>query len=80
MALSPQPASTFDIGFFRNTGLTLVIATLVAGAITLSLTLMESRSIILARQEQAKVPAEIMAAEVTESIQTAYQVEQTGLQ
>jgi hypothetical protein len=73
MAFSPQPASTFDIRFFRNTGLTLVIATLVAGAITLSLTLTESRSIILAGQAQTKVPAEIMAAEVTESIQTVYQ-------
>jgi hypothetical protein len=80
MALSPQPASTFDIGFFRNTGLTLVIATLVAGAITLSLTLTESQSITLARQAQTKVPAEIMAAGVTGSIQIAGQEEQTGPQ
>lgn len=80
MALSSQPASTFDIGFFRNTGLTLVIATLVAGAITLSLTLTESRSIILAGQAQTKVPAEILAAGVTESIQIAGQEKQTDPQ
>jgi hypothetical protein len=79
MALSPQPASTFDIGFFRNTGLALLIATLVAGAITLSLTLMESRSVILAREVQTQEPAETMAG-VTGAIQRAYQEVQTGLQ
>ena len=79
MTLSPQPASTFDMGFFRTTGLALVIATLVAGAITLSLALTEGRSIILAREAQTQEPAKIVA-EVTGSIQTAYQEEQTGLQ
>ena len=79
MALSPQPASTFDFGFFRNTGLALVVATLAAGAITLSLALAESRSITLAREAPAQGPAEIMA-EATGSISTAYPEQQTGLQ
>lgn len=71
VALLPQP----DVRFFRNTGLALVTATLMAGAITLSLTLTENRSVILALQAQTKEPAEIIAAEVTESIQTDYQEE-----
>ena len=48
MALSPQP----DIRFFRNTGFALVTATLMAGAITLSLTLTTNRSIALVRNAE----------------------------
>jgi hypothetical protein len=74
MALSHEPASTSDLGFFRNTGFALVVATLVAGAITLSLTVKESRSIQTASKEaQTKEPAEIVTADVTGSIQTASQ-------
>jgi hypothetical protein len=44
MALSPQP----DIRFLRNTGFALVTATLLAGAIMLSLVRTESKPVILA--------------------------------
>jgi hypothetical protein len=44
MLLSPQP----DIRFLRNTGLTLVTATLMAGAVLLSLTLTERKPIMIA--------------------------------
>jgi hypothetical protein len=79
MALSPRPASTLDIGFFRNTGLALVIATLAAGAITLSLALTESQSIVLAQKAQTNEAAEIMA-EVTGSVVTANQRQQSDLE
>ena len=70
MAL-PQPA--LDVAFFRNTGFILVLATLVAGALTLFLTVTESRSIILAQKAQMTEPAETVTAEITDSIQTASQ-------
>jgi hypothetical protein len=44
MALSSQP----DIQFLRNTGLTLVTATLMAGAVLLSLTLTERKPVAIA--------------------------------
>lgn len=44
MPLLPQP----DIRFLRNTGLTLVTATLMAGAVLLSLTLTERKPIVIA--------------------------------
>ena len=44
MPISPQP----DIQFLRNTGLTLVTATLMAGAVLLSLTLTERKPIVIA--------------------------------
>jgi hypothetical protein len=47
VALSSQP----DIRFFRNTGLALVAAALMAGAITLSLTL-KSGSVTLVRNTE----------------------------
>jgi len=65
--------ATFDLAFFRNTGFLLVFATLVAGALTLFLTVAESRSIILAQNAQAKEPAKIVTAEVTGSSQTVSQ-------
>lgn len=37
MSLSSQPAEALDHRFFRNTGLVLVMGTLMAGAITLTL-------------------------------------------
>jgi len=62
---SSQPATTFDLAFFRNTGFILVLATLIAGALTLFLTLTESRSIILAQNAQAMDSAKIATAEAT---------------
>ena len=56
MPLSPQP----DIRFLRNTGLTLVTATLMAGAVLLSLTLTERKPIVIASNA---VPAGVTAAE-----------------
>jgi hypothetical protein len=57
VALSSQP----DIRFFRNTGLALVTATLMAGAITLSLTL-KSGSVTLVRD--AEGPAKTASQEL----------------
>jgi hypothetical protein len=51
MALSSQP----DIRFLRNTGLTLVAATLVAGAIMLALVRTESKPVILADSSDGSV-------------------------
>jgi hypothetical protein len=48
MALPSRPESTSDIAFFRNTGLALILATLVAGAITISLTLTQNAPMQLA--------------------------------
>ena len=70
---SSQPATTFDLAFFRNTGLALVFATLVAGALTLFLTVGESRSIILAQKAQMKEPSKIVTVEISGSMQTASQ-------
>ena len=39
MTQSSEQAPDFDIGFFRTTGLVLVVATLLAGGITLTLTI-----------------------------------------
>ena len=73
MALSPQPISTSDIAFFRNTGLALVIASLLSGAITLSLTVRENRSITLAQETMTKERAKIVTADVSGSIPTYHQ-------
>ena len=54
-----QPDIPLDLRFFRFTGVALVVATLVSGAITLSLTVGESRAIDLAQQEQSKVPLQL---------------------
>ena len=70
---SSQPAATIDLAFFRNTGFILVVATLIAGALTLFITLTESRSIILAQDAQAKESAKIVTAEVTGDSQTVPQ-------
>ena len=70
---SSQPAATFDLTFFRNTGFILVVATLIAGALTLFLTLTESRSIIHAQDVQAMASAKVVTAEATGSSQTASQ-------
>jgi hypothetical protein len=70
---SSQPAAAFDLAFFRNTGFILVLATLIAGALTLFLTLTQSQSIILAQNAQAIESAKIVTAEVTGSSQTASQ-------
>ena len=73
MALTSDPAPTFDVGFFRNTGFALVLATLIAAAITLSLTLSESRIMNLAQEAHSKEPVRIGSAEVTGPIQVASQ-------
>ena len=70
---SPQPATTFDLAFFRNTGFILVLATIIAGALTLFLTVAESQSIILAQKAQMKEPTKIVTVEITGSIQTVSQ-------
>jgi hypothetical protein len=57
--MAPKPA---DVVFLRNTGYSLVFATLVAGAITLTLTLKESWSIQIAQQPEIKAPLQISAA------------------
>lgn len=41
MALAHLPKAPPDIGFFRNTGLTLVALTLLTGTITVSMTLIQ---------------------------------------
>ena len=70
---SSQPAATFDLTFFRNTGFILVVATLIAGALTLFLTLTESGSIILAQNAQAMESAKIVTAGATGASHTAPQ-------
>ena len=64
MALSSQSVSTSDIAFFRNTGLALIIATLVAGAITISLTLAQNQPIIFTNEGETKVPMQLAAGSV----------------
>lgn len=59
---STQPDIPLDLRFFRFTGVALVVATLVSGAITLSLTLGKSRALYLAQQEQSKVPQQLAAS------------------
>ena len=51
MALSPQP----DIRFLRNTGFALVTATLLAGALMLSIARTESKLVILADSSDGSV-------------------------
>lgn len=63
MALAPEHVPSPDLAFFRNTGLALVIATLVAGTITLSLTIEESRAIILAGETKSKIHDQLAVAE-----------------
>ena len=71
--VSSQPAATLDLVFFRNTGFILVVATLIAGALTLFLTLTESRSIILDPDAQAMESTKIVTAEATGASPTASQ-------
>ena len=73
MAPSSQPISTFDTTFFRNTGLALVFGTLVAGAVMLSLAVSQNQSVLLAQEGQSKVPLQLVAASVAESVQAASQ-------
>ena len=61
--MAPNPNSS-DIPFLRNTGFLLVIATLVAGAITLSLTFREGRSMQMVQDSHISAPAQIVAASV----------------
>jgi hypothetical protein len=72
MPLSTQP----DIRFLRNTGLMLVAATLMAGAVLLSLTLREGKPIIFASNE---VHAGMIAVEAAVAIPPdhAYQSQST---
>ena len=44
MVQSPHQSQKLDVGFFRTTGLVLVLGTLISGAITLSLTLSMANS------------------------------------
>lgn len=60
MALSPQP----DIRFFRNTGFALVTATLMAGAITLSLTLKSGSTLVRNTEGQMEATSEIAGSVV----------------
>jgi len=57
--MAPKPA---DIVFLRNTGYSLVFATLVAGAITLTLAMRESRFIQIAQESEIKATVQISAA------------------
>jgi len=59
---STQPHATLDVRFFHFTGVALVVATLVAGAMTLSLTIDESRALYLAQEAQSKVPQQLAAS------------------
>lgn len=61
MAHSPLTESCPDLAFFRNTGIALVIATLAAGTVTLSLSLAESRAIILAGDTEPKISVQQVA-------------------
>ncbi len=61
MALT-QPDATLDVKFFHFTGVTLVVAALVAGSVTLSLTVGESRALYLAQEAQKKVPQKLAAS------------------
>ena len=61
MPLSPQP----DIRFLRNTGLVLVTATLMAGAVLLSLALREGKPIIIVSSADH---AGVLAAEAAVAI------------
>ena len=54
--------NTLDVRFFRLTGVTLVVATLVAGAMTLSLTIGESRALYLAQEAQTTIPLQLAAS------------------
>ena len=54
MALPSRQVSTSDIAFFRNTGLALILATLVAGAITIALTLTQNQPIVFADKTETK--------------------------
>jgi hypothetical protein len=60
MASSPQP----DIRFLRNTGFALVTATLVAGAIMLSLARTESKLVILASSSSGLDKGQVEAIQV----------------
>lgn len=57
-----QPETQLDLRFFRLTGVALVVATSVAGAVTLSLTIGESRALYLAQHEQIKLAPELASA------------------
>ena len=57
-----QTDTPLDVRFFRFTGVALVVATLVSGAITLSLTVGESRALYLAQEAQTKVPQQLAAS------------------
>jgi hypothetical protein len=65
MAHPPQHVPSPDLIFLRNMGLGLVIATLVAGAVTLSLTIQESRAIILAGETSPAIPDQKVAVAAT---------------
>ena len=53
-----------DIRFFRFMGAALVVGTLVAGAMMLTLTVGESRAIYLAQEAHTKVPLQLVASSV----------------
>ena len=59
---STQPDTPLDLTFFRFTGVALLVTALFAGAMTLSLTLSESRVLYLAQQEEMKVPLQLAAS------------------
>ena len=63
MALSSQPISTSDVTFFRNTGLALIFATLVAGAITISLTLKQNQPIPFVQETSVANPLQTASQE-----------------
>ena len=53
MAIPPQTVAALDLTFFRTTGLVLVFATLLAGAVMLSLTLRERHTLLLAQTQES---------------------------
>ncbi|HUQ34920.1 MAG TPA: hypothetical protein VM144_00935 [Aestuariivirga sp.] len=59
---STQPDTSLDLRFLRFTGVALVVATLVSGVVTLSLTVGESRALYLAQEAQKKVPLNLAAS------------------
>jgi hypothetical protein len=69
MALPSRQVSTSDIAFFRKTGLALILGTLVAGAITISLTLTQNQPIVFAEEMGTKAPMQLAAASVAMPLQ-----------
>jgi hypothetical protein len=53
--------SVLDVRFFHFTGVALIVATLLAGAMMLTLAIGESRAIYLAQEAHTQVPVQLAA-------------------